>query len=146
MHGPDALKGDNVLKRDNMIRILALVLPLAACTQDIKLTYYTDSCQDWDFNTPQPELRIEKDGADVVVTRMGVVNDCNGSFQPLIQATGWTIQIYEDWTVEEPSDCTMCFAPTVVLKAPPSGEYTIQWFPEPNVIRFAHEEVVVVED
>ena len=129
-----------------MIRILAIVVPLMACTQDIQLTYYTDSCHDWDFNNPSPEMRIERDGADVVIARMGVENDCNASFQPLIKATGWMIQIYEDWEISEPSDCRMCFAPTVVLESAPNGEYTIQWFDEPNVIKTAHEEVVVVQD
>ena len=129
-----------------MIRILAFVVPLMACTQDIQLTYYTDSCYDWDFNLTNPELRIDEDGADVVLVRMGVENDCNASFQPIIQANGWTIQIYEDWVISEDSDCTMCFAPTVVLKDPPSGDYIVQWFNEPNVIKTAHEEEVVVAD
>jgi hypothetical protein len=33
------------------MRILALALLLSACSTDIKLTYYTDACYDWDFNT-----------------------------------------------------------------------------------------------
>lgn len=131
---------------ETVIRILAIVVPLMACTQDIQLTYYTDSCQDWDFNLPNPELRIERDGPDVVVVRMGVENDCNARFQPIIQAKGWKIQIYEDWVVTDASDCTMCFAPTVVLEAPPNGEYIVQWFNEPDVIQIAHQEVVVVSD
>jgi hypothetical protein len=128
------------------MRILALPLLLAACSTDIKLTYYTDACYDWDLNSPEPELRIERDGADVIVTRMGVTNDCEASFQPVIQAAGWRIQIYEDWAIEEATDCEMCFAPTVVLEAPPAGDYTVQWFPKPNVIEVAHEQVVVVGD
>jgi hypothetical protein len=126
------------------MRSLLFVLLLAGCTHDIQLTYYTDTCYDWDLNSPEPELRIQMDGANVILTRMGVEEDCSATFQPEIQAAGWRIQIYENWDVPEDSDCTLCFAPTVVMESPPAGEYTIQWFPEPNVIQTVHEEVVVV--
>ena len=126
------------------MRTLFLCLALTACTHDIQLTYYTDACQDWDLNTPEPELRIEKDGADIVLTRMGVEGDCNSTFQPEIKAAGWRIQIYENWELEESSDCVMCFGPTVVMEAPPAGEYIIQWFSEPNSIDVIQEYTVVV--
>ena len=127
---------------------LPLALLLAGCSQQVQLTFYTDTCQDWDLTNEAPELIIEAAGEDISLVRMGVEQPFGAKFSPVIQANGWRIQIFEDWvleTEEEEGDELLCLAPTVVMKSPPTGDYEIQWFPQPNVITPVHEEVVVVE-
>ena len=126
---------------------LPFALLITGCTQQVQLTYYTDTCQDWDLNNTEPELLIEEEGQDIALVRMGVEQPFGAKFSPVIQATGWRIQIFEDWTFESEegeSDDLLCLAPTVVMKSPPSGTYEIQWFPQPNVITPVHEDEVVV--
>ena len=127
---------------------LPFALLLAGCTQQVQLSYYTDTCQDWDLTNPAPELIVEKAGQDVSLIRMGVEQPFGAKFTPEIQANGWMIQIFEDWTFEAEEtedDELLCLAPTVVMKSPPSGTYEIQWFPQPNVITPVHEDTVVVD-
>ena len=128
------------------MRFALLGVLLLGCKTDIQLTYYTDVCQDWDLNQPDPEMRVEKVDGDVVVPRMGVEKPCSAVFRPTIQAAGWRVQIFENWEIGEDDECNLCFGPTVVLETPPDGDYTIQWFPGPNVIKPVHEETVVVGD
>ena len=126
---------------------LPFALLMTGCTQQVQLTYYTDTCQDWDLNNPAPELLIEEEGQDIALVRMGVEQPFGAKFSPEIQANGWRIQIFEDWTFESDEEATdelLCLAPTVVMKSPPSGTYEIQWFPQPNVITPVHSDEVVV--
>lgn len=132
----------------NKLLALPIALLLAGCTQQVQLSYYTDTCQDWDLNNPAPELLIQEEGQDIALVRMGVEQPFGAKFSPVIQANGWRIQIFEDWTFEaeeSEDDELLCLAPTVVMKSPPSGTYEIQWFPQPNVITPVHEDEVVVD-
>ena len=126
--------------------MLLLSLLLTGCNQDVQLTYYTDTCQDWDLNNPEPQLWVEKDGTDITIVRMGVEEPFGAKFVPEIQASGWRIQIFENWSYEAVGDEEdICYGPTVVMKTPPNGTYEIQWFPEPNVLTPLHTETVVVD-
>ena len=125
--------------------MLLFALLLNGCSRDIQLTYYTDVCTDWDLNQTEAELRVEDDGMDIVVTRMGVERPEGSKFQPQIQANGWKIQIIENWDVlDEVVGPDLCFGPTVVMEDPPSGDYTIQWFDRPGVITPVHQETISV--
>ena len=105
-----------------------IFLALAACTNEITLSYSTDSCENWDFESEEPELRVEV-GETVVMSRVGIEKDCDASFQPEFQAHGWLIQVFEVWEdVDEESTCSFCFAPTVEMLDASSGDYELQWF------------------
>ena len=126
--------------------MLLIGLLLTGCNQEVQLSYYTDTCTDWDLSKTEPELWVDKNGVDITLVRMGVDQPFGAKFSPEIQASGWRIQIFEDWDFEatEEDDDVVCLGPTVVMKDPPEGTYTIQWFPQPNVITPVHTQEVVV--
>jgi len=120
--------------------MILLLTAIFGCANQIDLVYTTEACSDWDFSNEEPELRIESDGEDVVVRRMGVMGNCGDQFQPEIYADGWEFRVVENWEVGEGTDCEACLAAKVTMVSPPSGEYHIEWFSGPDEISPAHDE------
>ena len=116
-----------------------ILLALSACTNEITLSYSTDNCENWDFDAEEPELRVDV-GDTVVMSRVGVQEDCNASFAPEFQAHGWLIQVFEVWEPpeEELEICTYCFAPTVEMLDASEGDYELQWFEGTDTVVPAH--------
>jgi hypothetical protein len=118
--------------------MIFLLLSFFGCANQIELVYTTETCVDWDFSSEEPELRIESDGDDVVIRRVGIQGYCGDQFQP-------DIQVVEYWNVDATTDCEACLAARLTMLSPPSGEYKIEWFQNPEVITPAHDEQFVVE-
>ena len=104
---------------------------LLACAGDVSVGWSTEVCTDWVVGD-DPVLNVTTaDNGDLLIEREGVMSGCEDSFSPDVVGEGWTIRVFEGWDAgESTEDCEACFAPTVRLKAPPPGEYTVQWFDE----------------
>ncbi|MCK6525840.1 hypothetical protein L6R49_30930 [Myxococcota bacterium] len=104
---------------------------LLACGGDVTVAWSTEVCTDWDLDD-EPVINVNTtDDGDILIEREGVLSGCEDTFAPDVVGEGWTIRVFEGWEPGEAAeDCEACFTPTVRLKAPPPGEYTLQWFDE----------------
>jgi hypothetical protein len=109
---------------------LALLL-LAACGSEISITVETAECTDYDFDDPQEDLieSVELDG-DWYISHKGVFQGCVDLFTPEVAGKGRTITVREYWEPRTLDDCTLCFAPTIIVEQPPPGSYEVSWYLE----------------
>ena len=126
-----------------MILLFSVIL---GCTNQIELVYTTESCVDWDFSNESPELRIEEEGDDVVIRRVGIDGYCGDQFQPQIFADGWELRVVEAWdSTTSVTDCESCLTGRVTMVSPPSGDYHLEWYPDSVTISPVHTEDFIVE-
>lgn len=101
------------------------------CGGDVGISYYAESCSDWEFDEgeQEPELEVVVEGEEFLFRRVGVEMECNASFQPEIVAQHHLIQVFELWELPDDSEeCTTCFTPTVAITDLRRGDYDLQWF------------------
>ncbi len=109
-----------------MITLMALL----ACKASVQVTYETNACEDWSFSNEDEEIFDRVDGEGVVeISRIGVTRGCDDVFAPVIEAEGWQVVVWEDWSVGG-DDCEACRVATVVFEGADAADLTLHWFDE----------------
>ncbi len=107
---------------------LALLLALG-CGSEISIVVETAECTDYDFDAPETDaLEVTEVDGDWHVSHKGVFMGCADIFDPDISGQGRKITVDEYWDVRTTDDCTICYAPTIVLEQPPAGNYEVSWY------------------
>jgi hypothetical protein len=115
---------------------------LVGCAQ-VALSPSTSVCTDYAFDDDDPAIFIVQADTDgdgygdsdvlsagdgIVVSHVGVFMGCEDVFSPDISASGRKIEVRETWTESTDGDCSLCFAPSVVLEAAPAGKFSVAWY------------------
>ncbi len=107
---------------------LALLL-IIGCGAEIPIAVETAECTDYDFDDPEAEsIEASEVDGDWHISHKGVFQGCADLFDPEISGQGKVITVREYWEARTEDDCTLCFAPTIVLEQPPSGSYEVGWY------------------
>jgi len=107
---------------------IALLL-IVGCGSEIAIQVETAECTDYDFDAPETEsMEVTSVDGDWMVSHKGVFQGCADLFDPDIAGKGKVITVREFWEARTDDDCTLCFAPTIVLEQPPPGSYEVGWY------------------
>ena len=107
---------------------LALLI-LVGCSAEISILVETAVCTDYDFDDPDAEgIEVTNVEGDWHVSHKGVFHGCADVFDPDIEGRGKVVSVREYWEERTEDDCTVCFAPTVVLEQLPPGNYEVGWY------------------
>jgi hypothetical protein len=104
-------------------------LVLLSCGTEISIQVETAECTDYDFDDPEAEsFEVTEVDGDWHVSHKGVFEGCADVFDPEISGKGRAITVREYWEARTEDDCTICYAPTIVLEQPPPGNYEVGWY------------------
>ncbi len=107
---------------------LALLF-LVACGSEVAIVVETAECTDYDFDSPEADsIEVTVVGDDWHVSHKGVFQGCADMFDPDIAGKGRVITVREFWDPRTEDDCTVCYAPTIILESPPPGSYEVGWY------------------
>lgn len=110
--------------------ILALFL-LIGCGSDVAVLVETAECTDYDFDAPENEsMEVTAVDGDWHVSHKGVFHGCADLFDPDISGKRKVLTVREYWEERTEDDCTVCFAPTIIIEQPPAGSYEVGWYVE----------------
>ena len=122
--------------------LMSLFGVLSGCAQ-VALAPLTSVCTDYDFDDDDsatfvvradtdadgaPDSDVLTAGSDIHVSRVGMFMGCEDVFVPELAGGGRNVEVREFWEENTDGDCSLCFAPTVVLSSAPAGKFSIGWF------------------
>ena len=128
---------------------LILGIALVGCaTSELEFSTETVGCSNWDFNNPENSyLQILRDGNDVLVSRQGVIQQCDAQFTASYSVDDYKIHIRENWVLPEGnSDCEVCLAPTVRIVDYQEQELEFWWYEGDDNIAFGVVQTSELED
>lgn len=123
-----------------MIRPMCVLLALCGCTpESVDIRTETNGCEDIDLtDPPEAALKMEIGKDEHIFFREPVFESADMAFDPELDQNRREITVREYWVGDgEGSDA--CFSPTVVLEAPPSGEWTLLWYIGDDLTPFDNE-------
>ncbi len=105
------------------------LLVLLGCGSEISIMVQTAECTDYDFDDPQAEsFELTSLDGDWHISHKGVFHGCADLFDPEVTGKGRRVTVREYWEARTEDDCTICYAPTIVLEQLPPGSYEVEWF------------------
>jgi len=121
---------------------------LACGTSELDFSPEINGCSNWDFNNPDNTyLQIVRDGNDILISRQGVIQECDAEFTPEYSVDGYKIHVYENWLLSEtPSECETCLAPTIRINNYDEQELEFWWFEGSDSIPFGVVQTSELED
>ncbi len=106
-----------------------LLIALAACSDQVSILTETAACEDYNFVDPEvSSVELTQEGEDIHISHTGVFQGCDDLFRPEVEASGKVIFVREFWESRTEDDCELCFAPTIIIEAPPPGSYEVGWY------------------
>jgi len=106
------------------MRLIALPMILAGCGGTLVVEVTQDECAS---AGGEPELVVERAGADVLVYRTGAEVGEYDVFDPEVEVSGKTITVHEYWDEDPGSAQLVCAEPGIRLVEPLDRRYTVEW-------------------